>query len=233
MLQKFRSLVGAYRLSSTCRKVRRERLTYLSQHKCRRLEDAVKRLGRENVEGEFCEFGVALGGSGIVLAKFAQEQNRAFHGFDVFEMIPPPTSEKDGDDSRERYKVISEGKSEGIGGDEYYGYIDDLISKVRASFAQYKVPVDGQHVVLHKGLFEDTWPVADVDRVAFAHIDCDWYDPVRYCLDSTADKMERGAMFLIDDYNDFGGARVAVDEFVSERSDFELQPGPNPYLVKI
>ncbi|WP_394730404.1 TylF/MycF/NovP-related O-methyltransferase [Altererythrobacter sp. GH1-8] len=233
MLNRITSRIQALRLSPTCRQVRRERLTYLNEQKCLRLERAIKRVDRLGVRGDFCEFGVALGGSGIVLAKFAQAQGRAFHGFDVFEMIPPPTSEKDGEDARQRYKVIREGKSAGIGGDTYYGYVDDLISNVRVSFDRHGVPVDGEAICLHKGLFQDTWPIETVDSVALAHIDCDWYDPVRYCLDQTADKMAPGAMFLIDDYNDYGGARVAVDEFVSERSDFVLEPGRNPYVVKI
>jgi O-methyltransferase len=74
------------------------------------------------VSGDVLEFGVALGGSAIVLAGIAGLAHRRFYGFDVFEMIPAPTSEKDDEKSKQRYNLIASGKSEGIGGDLYYGY---------------------------------------------------------------------------------------------------------------
>lgn len=233
MLAKLVHFVFSFRLSPLSKKVRDARLTYLNPRKFLRLEAAAERLAKEGVAGDYCEFGVALGGSGIVMADYAKKQSRAFHGFDVFEMIPPPESEKDGSRAKERYETIASGQSEGIGGDTYYGYVDNLIEKVEGSFAEFGVPVDGNAVKLYEGLFEDTWPSSGITSVALAHIDCDWYDPVKYCLEQVADLMSPGAIFLIDDYNDYGGARVAVDEFIAERKDFRFEAGPNPYLVKI
>ncbi|KLI65206.1 hypothetical protein AAV99_03480 [Aurantiacibacter marinus] len=167
------------------------------------------------------------------MAEYASAQGRSFHGFDVFEMIPPPTSEKDGEKAHQRYEAIRDGKSKGIGEDTYYGYLDNLYDRVVTSFKDHNLAVDGTKIVLHKGLFEETLPRAQIGQIALAHIDCDWYDPVRYCLDNVAGHMSTGALFLIDDYHDFGGARIAVDEFLQERDDFMMEPGPNPYLIKL
>lgn len=191
----------------------------------------MKAVEKERIPGDILEFGVALGGSAIVLAAHARE-GRRFHGFDVFGMIPPPTSEKDDQKSKERYETIASGQSVGIGGDAYYGYKDNLFEEVKASFARHGRPVDGDAVQLHKGLFEETWPRISIDEIAFAHIDCDWYDPVVYCLTAVADKLSVGGVLLIDDYNDYGGARTAVDEFLARRPDFSLEPGANPILRK-
>lgn len=48
-------------------------------------------------------------------------------------MIPPPG---EGDDvrSHERYAEIKDGRSKGIGGETYYGYVDDLYARVCDSF---------------------------------------------------------------------------------------------------
>ena len=172
-----------------------DRLTYLSVGKLRRIHQALRET--RGLAGDILEFGVALGGSGIILAHEAT-RSRRFLGFDVFGMIPPPTSGKDDDKSRARYDIIRSGKATGIAGDGYYGYQDDLYSAVRDSFARYGVPVDGERVVLHKGLFEDTWDGADVRRVSLVHIDCDWYDPVRFCLAACADRLSEGGIFIID-----------------------------------
>jgi O-methyltransferase len=138
----------------------------------------------------------------------------------------------DDDKSRQRYEVIRGGRSPGIGGDEYYGYRDNLYEEVQASFARRGLTVDGNKIQLHKGLFQDTWPNVTLDCVAFAHIDCDWYDSVRYCLESIGDKISPGGIILLDDYNDYGGARKAVDGFIAMRSDFLFEAGPNPILRK-
>lgn len=219
-------------LSATARQVRRERLTYLNVFKLRRLERAMREVELGGVVGDFLEFGVALGGSSILLAKDAVSHGRSFHGFDVFSTIPPPTSDKDDEKSKRRYDVIKSGGSTGIGGDEYYGYKDNLFSEVQASFARHGVPVDAKSVHLHKGLFEETWPSAGVTSVALAHIDCDWYDPVTFCLNAVADILAPGGSIILDDYHDYGGAKTAVDEFLHSRNDFSFMRGPNPFLRK-
>lgn len=217
------------RLKARTRRVRREGLTYLSLDKLRRLEAALAEIEHQRVPGALIEFGVALGGSAILIARHAGSA-RVFHGFDVFAMIPPPTSQKDDDRSRERYAVIASGASEGIGGNQYYGYRENLFDEVKASFARHGRPVDGDTIVLHRGLFEETVPHAAIGQIAFAHIDCDWFDPVTYCLDTVAAGLAPGGLILIDDYHDYGGARVAVDEFLARRPEFVINDGPNPIL---
>ncbi|HYQ15452.1 MAG TPA: TylF/MycF/NovP-related O-methyltransferase, partial [Polyangiaceae bacterium] len=100
------------------------------------------------------------------------------------------------------------------------------------AFGSYGLRVDGDQIQLHKGLFQDTLPHVPLDRVAFAHIDCDWYDPVAFCLTSIAPHLALGGILLIDDYNDYGGCRTAVDEFMAAHPDFELISGPNVILRK-
>lgn len=229
LLRQIKRRLRLLSLRSATRRVLRERLTYLSVDKLSRLERAIG--DTKNVQGDLIEFGVALGGSGIILSQDTRP-GRSFHGFDVFAMIPPPTSNKDDALSMARYEVIRSGQSEGIAGDDYYGYQTDLLSDVKEAFARNGVPVDGERVFLHRGLFEETWDSAGVARIALAHIDCDWYDPVTFCLDACADKLSNGGLFIIDDYNDYGGCRVAVDEFLARRQDFVMEPGSNPILRK-
>jgi O-methyltransferase len=230
-LRRIMAWVRNRELRSDTRAVLKDRLTYLSFAKLRRLEKSLAVIERDKVPGDILEFGVALGGSAIIIAAHARHHRR-FHGFDVFAMIPPPTSDMDDDKSRQRYEVIRGGRSPGIGGDEYYGYRDNLYEEVQASFARHGLTVDGNKIQLHKGLFQDTWPNVTMDCVAFAHIDCDWYDSVRYCLESIGDKISPGGIILLDDYNDYGGARKAVDGFIAMRSDFLVEAGPNPILRK-
>lgn len=220
-------------LSPEARQVREEHLTYLSTERLRRLERGVQEALRRSPSGDVLEFGVAMGGSAVILAKRARAAGRRFAGFDVFAMIPPPTSDKDDEKSRSRYEVIASGRSEGIGGRSYYGYRDNLYDEVTATFARHGVPPDGSDVQLIKGLFEETWPAYATDSVCFAHIDCDWYDPVRYCLEQVAEKLTPGGIMMLDDYNDYGGCRAAADEFIAARPEFRFEPGANPIIRRV
>jgi O-methyltransferase len=128
------------------------------------------------------------------------------------------------------------GASTGLGGDEYYGYVPDLLGRVSETFERYGVPVDGDRVQLHQGLFEETWPrVADeVGTIAFAHIDCDWYDPVRYCLGVVAPRLATDGIIMLDDYFDYGGCRTAVHEFLEIETGFEFRHrGGNASLRRV
>jgi len=128
------------------------------------------------------------------------------------------------------HETIASGASVGIGGDKYYGYREDLFEDVCEAKAGHGVPVDGKAVTLHKGLFEDTVPRAPVDQVALAHVDCDWYDPVKFCLAYLGSRLSPGGMIVIDDYHDYSGCRTATDEFLRSRPDFILDDGANVIL---
>jgi asparagine synthase (glutamine-hydrolysing) len=145
-------------------------------------------------------------------------------------MIPAPTSEKDDAVSKERYRTIAAGMSGGIGGDPYYGYRTDLYGHVSDQLKRHGTPVDNQRIYLVKGLFEKTLPSLGITDIAFAHVDCDWYDPVRFCLDAVAKKLSRNGLIVIDDYHDYKGCRRAVDEFLAANADYAVLPGVNPIL---
>lgn len=207
-------------ISADARRLSQERLTYLAPERLYRIERAIGAVDRASVPGDFVEFGVALGGSAI-LASRRLSGSRRFLGFDVFGMIPPPGS-SDGDDARRRYDVITSGGSKGIGGDTYYGYVDDLLGRVRRSFDRFGIPADGERVCLVPGLFEETIPRHLALPVAFAHVDCDWYDPVKLCLAGLGRTLSPGGMLIVDDYSDYEGCHRAVDEFLAAHRDFEI-----------
>jgi asparagine synthase (glutamine-hydrolysing) len=223
--------LASYRLSRLSQSVKRQKLTYLSDSKLLRLEQALRQAA--TTEGAFVEFGVALGGSAIVIANAAAAARQRFFGFDVFGLIPPPASDKDDARAKERYQTIASGQATGIGGERYYGYRDDLYDEVVKAFQGNGLAVDGRAISLVKGLFEDTLPRSEIGRVAFSHIDCDWYDPVKFCLEQIAPRLAPGGLILLDDYHDYGGCARATDEFLNANSDFVLDDGPNVILQRV
>jgi O-methyltransferase len=90
-------------------------------------------------------------------------------------------------------------------------------------FTQLQV---GDLVQFVKGLFQETLPAVTVSPIALLHIDGDWYESVKTCLDNLYDKVSPGGIIQFDDYGYWKGARKAVDEFFEAR-------GIRPDLTKL
>ncbi len=202
-------------MQSIIRSVHSGNLTYLDTTALADLGDVIRSIERQNLDGILIEAGCALGGSGIVIAA-AKDQERAFFVFDVFETIPSPT-EHDGADVLERYKVIKSGRSQGIKGDLYYGYQQGLYEKVQKNFKEFGLDPSENNIHFVRGLYEHSLVIDS--PVAFAHIDCDWYQSVMTCLQRIEPFLVKNGVFVIDDYYVWSGCRSAVDEFFSDKRD--------------
>jgi len=194
---------------SVMRGVREDRLTYLPETHLASLVQLCLEYEREGDDGVILEAGCALGGSAIALAA-TKSADRPMRVYDVFGMIPPP-GEKDDPDVHQRYEEIKSGASEGIGGDKYYGYEDNLYEKVRASFERFGYPVEAHNIEMLKGLVQDT--LGGDDPVCLAHVDVDWYDPVMTCLERVMPRLVPGGAMVLDDYNAWSGCRKATDDY--------------------
>lgn len=197
------------------KKIRREKLTYLSSQKLASLATTCHAIEKANLPGIFIEAGCALGGSSILIASLKRAE-RPFFIYDVFGMIPAPTAE-DPQDVHNRYKVISGGESQGIGGDKYYGYQENLYETVRFNLRRFRINCEAQAVSLVKGLVQETMEINQ--PVAFAHVDVDWHDPVMTCLEQITPNLIVGGAIILDDYHDWGGCRKATDEYFRKTGD--------------
>jgi predicted O-methyltransferase YrrM len=193
------------------RAIREARLTYLSEAKLETIALTCRSLEDRRIAGRFVEAGCALGGSAILIAR-SKAPARQLDLFDVFAMIPPP-SDEDPQDVVARYEQISSGGSKGIGGDKYYGYEEDLYQIVLNNLKRFSVSPESHTVALIKGLVQDAMQFND--PIAFAHIDVDWYEPVKTCLDRVYPHLSVGGSIVLDDYHDWGGCRKATDEFLA------------------
>jgi len=194
-------------------KIRDLRLTYLPKQRCESLVSAVREVDHNAVSGIFIEAGCALGGSTILIAS-TMLPDRKLSVYDVFGMIPPPT-DYDPPEVHNRYSVIRSGESRGIRGDTYYGYQDNLYDTVKKNLQEFNCLTE--NVVLIKGLLQETMEITA--PVALAHIDVDWYDPVKCALNRIAPWLSIGGIIILDDYSDWGGCKKAADEFLVQHGN--------------
>lgn len=215
-------------VASLIAKIHEQGLSYLGLKALTELATTALKLCNEKVEGHFLEAGCALGGSAIVLA--ATKGDKQLFVYDVFGLIPPP-SENDGNDVHERYATIYSGKSVGLKGGTYYGYEENLLEKVKASFTAKGYPPHTQNIHFIKGVYEKTL-FCDVP-IALAHVDCDWYDSVKICLERIAPHVVTKGHIVIDDYQAYSGCRTAVEEFLYANPQFKKEQYNKLHLVRI
>lgn len=195
------------------RQVREYKLTYLSDSKLSKLASLCLLNENRQIPGIIVETGCALGGSSIFLAAI-KAKNRPLRVYDVFGMIPPP-SDKDAQDVYERYDIIRSGKSKGVNGDTYYGYMDNLYEKVINNFKKFGYPIEANNIQLIKGLIQDTLQINE--PVSLAHIDVDWYEPVYISLKRIEPWLSVSGAIVLDDYLEWSGCRDAVDKYFMDK----------------
>jgi predicted O-methyltransferase YrrM len=154
-----------------------------------------------DIPGDVVECGTARGGSAALMGLTLERLGapRTLWVFDTFEGIPPPTA----DDPDEEIARL------------YTGSFRGDRAEVEALFGRLGILARTRLV---KGLFQDTVPAAAVGAIAVLHLDGDWYESVKVCLDHLYDRVSPGGVIQIDDYGHWEGARKAVDEFMSRRA---------------
>ena len=202
----FRKIVEVYDLvspsefSTLYRRIRD--ITHCSNARLRGLHRAVKYVVGEDIPGDIVECGTALGESAALMGLTLKQlggSERKLWVFDTFEGLPAPTTD---DPDFEMAKLFT-------------GYHRGSIEDVGASFKRLKI--DGQ-TELVKGLFQETLPDTKIEKIAVLHLDGDWYESVKSCLENLYDKVAEGGVIQIDDYGFWKGAGKAVDEFFVRRS---------------
>jgi len=191
-------LVSPSEFSSLYRQVRA--YTMCSNARLRGLYRGVRHIVTHNIPGDVVECGSAQGGSAALMALTLRQlaAQRKMWLFDTFEGLPAPSAN---DPDRHIAELFT-------------GTCVGTLDEVRALFTRLGV---SEGVEMVPGLFQNTFPIAPVSQIAFLHIDGDWYESVKVCLDHLYDKVAPGGIIQFDDYGYWQGARKAVDEFLDRR----------------
>jgi hypothetical protein len=164
------------------------------------LYDAVRHVIATDVPGALVECGTARGGSAALMGLTTQclGADRTVWVFDTFEGIPAPTA-ADPD-----WQIAQ----------TYTGSFAATVDEVEALLKQLNIL---QNYKLIKGLLQTTLSTCGLEAIALLHLDCDWYDSMRCCLEQLYDRVSPGGIIQIDDYGHWKGAKKAVDEFLRDR----------------
>jgi len=186
--------------------IRTIRPTYsmVPTHRLKVLYKLSKKINKENIKGDIIECGVYNGGSAamMMIPQLGLKETRDIWLFDSFEGLPPPTK-NDGTFEQENY---------------YEGWCKGTIQRVEEIFKHFRIPEKRTHIVA--GWFENTFPLqlSNINQIALLHIDADWYESVKICLETFYPKVSSGGYIEFDDYGKFSGCKKAIQEYVSSNN---------------
>lgn len=156
------------------------------------------------VPGHIAEFGSWRGANLMFMTKLLKISdplsNKVVHCFDSFEGLSTFTAE--------------DGAAETMHG-AYKGTLEELTDYMRL----YGLEDD---IVIHKGLIQDTLPAALQEDAglsfSFVYCDTDLFEPTKLILESLHDRLSKGGLFVIDEWNfeQWPGETVAVRDFLKE-----------------
>jgi hypothetical protein len=181
-----------------------------------------QRVLRAGVPGAFVEIGVHRGGSAGVLAGLIKDlPERELHLFDRWGDLPHPT-EEDGIRGEEYRKDRIADKLAWLREDPPLDRTRHLLEEV------LDFPRDRLHY--YPGWYSDTFATYSGAPIAFASLDCDYYESMRDALEFVDRFASPDATIVADDYGGWPGARKAVDDWISATSRkarlYALTTGP-------
>jgi len=175
------------------------RNTMLGPERIQNLFRLAQRIEDEQIPGDVIECGVYKGGSAAIFARLATHSRlpRTVWLFDSFQGMPPATA---------------------ADGPEAASWVGNLTSSPgRVMRLLRRTGVDLSRVRIVPGLFQDTFRSVHIPQIALLNIDADWYESVKLCLESFYNAVVPRGFISFDDYGDWPGCRLAVDEFFQNR----------------
>lgn len=181
-----------------------EPYTMLPYDRMSALYEAAREIEASDSGGSIVECGVWNGGSAGILASVAgSNKMRRVWLLDSWEGLPEPGE----------YDIHCSGqpgeKGMALGSREK---TEELLFG--------KLGLDRSRIHLLKGWFNETIPAnkTDMGEISLLHLDGDWYESVKLCLEELYDSVVEGGYIFIDDYGEWKGCKKAVDEFFEKRN---------------
>lgn len=152
-----------------------------------------------NLEGEVAEVGVHRGRSAKVISLTSERFSKKVFLFDTFTGMPEVDPDRDNCYTK------------GAFSDTSLREVSNFLSECR-------------NVTIYPGLFPDTAEPIQNTCFSFVHVDVDIYQSVLDCCRFFYPRMVSRGIILFDDpgFADCSGAKIAVDEFFSNKEEFPI-----------
>lgn len=178
--------------------------TMTSEERVSGLHTALKKVFENNIDGDFVECGIYLGGNIIIAKKFFDSvniKNKQFFCYDTFTGMTSPGIE----DTHLAHKLW-DNKAK-------------CLAPMNAVIEQFnKHNILDERIVFIKGDVLETLKDKKnlPKKICILRLDTDWYESTLSELENLYHLLEPGGYLIIDDYGYWNGCKKAVDKFFGE-----------------
>jgi O-methyltransferase len=179
-------------------------LTMVGMPRLTNIEQCLKAIITDGVEGDCMETGVWRGGCCILMKGILEclgESHRKVILADSFCGLPEPDPKYEADKNSNFHNFD-------------LSYLSSL-EEVRYSFEKYGLLDD--NVVFLEGWFKETLQHTPTKKLALLRLDGDMYESTILALELLYDRIQPGGYIIIDDYPVIGNCKQAIDEFRESR----------------
>jgi O-methyltransferase len=140
----------------------------------------------------------------------ASDTTRDLYLFDTFAgMVRPSSTDRRAEDEASAADLLEEADR------STHVWAVASLEEVRAAMTATNYPLERVHFV--QGRVEETVPKNAPEQIALLRLDTDWYESTKHELEHLYDRLTPGGVLIVDDYGQWQGARLAVDEFFASR----------------
>ena len=184
--------------------------TMVPQGRIDSLNQCMQTVISSNIPGDFVECGTWRGGLAALMLHHIVKNNleTTLYVYDTFEGMPAP-SLKDDPRAMERYNQTRDG--------EFSDWCRADMATVKNTLSQVTADVD-KHCVLIQGMVEQTlddYNANSAPSIALCRVDTDWYESTKKEFEVLYPKISPGGFMIVDDYSDWSGCKLAVDEYLA------------------
>lgn len=173
-----------------------EAVTMVGLERLNTLQNAVESVIAEGIAGDLVECGVWRGGASILMRATLEacgDTGRSVWLYDSFQGLPRPNDPTDLDLT------------------DLTPYLGVSLDQVKKNFELFKLLDTRVNFV--QGWFNDTLPVAQVQKIAVLRLDGDMYESTMVALQSLYPKLSSGGYLIIDDFGALPQCQRAVNDF--------------------
>jgi len=186
---------------------------------------AVIDIIEKKIPGDFVELGSYKGYTAICIQKILKKRNsnKAFCVFDSFQGLPEKGKKDLLVDKREVSKHVFLDNRR-----LKKGWFKATKEELIENFQEFQLDPPK----IYEGWFEKTLPKHLPKKIAFAHLDADFYSSTYVALEQVFPRLSKGAIVILDDYcdpkvlnrdNSLPGVKKACDEFFKDKK-VEIAP---------
>jgi O-methyltransferase len=186
--------------------------TMTSEERIYDLFDTLEYIRTNNIEGDWVECGVWLGGNILGMCEYAHRHNmnRRVWLYDTFQGMTPPEDVDVDYENNKAKDILKQVMCEGP------------LEEVKKVLSQTQYPKDRMNIIIGDVLETLNDSKNLPEQISLLRLDTDWYQSTKKELQVLYPKLISNGVLIVDDFGHWRGSRMAVEEYFDNKLQYKF-----------